>query len=33
MAEMFLSSPESCEKNLSYRNMLHFIIGQNKEYL
>ena len=33
MADTFLNSPASHENNLSYHNMLHFIIGQNKEYL
>ena len=33
MADTFLNSPASRKKNLSYRNMLHFIIGQNKEYV
>ena len=33
MADMFFNSPVSCENNLSYRNILHFNIGQNKEYL
>ena len=33
MADMFFNSPASRENNLSYHNMLHFNIGQNKEYL
>ena len=33
MADTFLNSPASHENNLSYHNMLHFIIGQNEEYL
>ena len=33
MADTFFNSPTSHKNNLSYRNMLHFNIGQNKEYL